>query len=265
MLVFKLFDEAEPVAPVPGEVTPDEGKKESEGQKPESPEDKPEVKPEDKPKDDGKDYKAMHEASEAKLKEFESGVTPKLMKLAEFEKAEEDRKPKEDDDLARIDKRIADVDKQIPLYQQDRLDTTSLEASKDALLIQRKRIIEDKHAQAASAQIRDFRREHKDLKNNDFDAITNIIEDAEAKGQPMGLYAAYEIYDRDRRLAKASDSSAIDKESKDLGGRATGQDGKPVPSDDKGDEGFRKADVDFYTDQLGSKEKALKMLKSFKK
>ena len=264
-MLFKLFDEGDPGGkPASTDDKPDEGKEESKGKKPESPEDKPEIKPEDKPKDDGVDYKALHEASEAKLKEFESGISPKLMKLAEYEKAEESKKPKEDDDLARIDSRIADVDKQIPLYQQDRLDTTSLEASKDALLIQRKRIVEDKHAQAVSAQVATFRKEHKDLKNSDFDALTDIMQDAENKGQSIGLYAAYEIYDRDRRLAKANDSAAIDKENRDLGGRATGQDGKPLPDDKGGDEGFRKADVEFYTDQLGSKEKALKMLKSFK-
>lgn len=262
-MLFKLFDEGDPGGkPASADDKPDEGKKESKDQKPESLEDKPEVKPEDKPKDDGKDYKALHEASEAKLKEFESGVSPKLMKLAEYEKAEEAKKPKEDDDLAKVDEQITATDKEIAIYAQQRLDTTSLKGSKMALELQRKRIIEDKHAQAVSAQVATFRKEHKDLKNNDFDALTDIMQDAENKGQSMGLYAAYEIYSRDLAIAKAKESANIDDETRDLSKKALGQDGKPLP--DKGGGEKQTATQKFYEEQFG-KENADRILKMEKK
>ena len=278
MLLFKLFD----VGDSGGDQNNADDKSDKDNQKPAdgdtgSQDDNRDDKSDDKSdKKDDTDYKAKYEAekkerekAETAHRELQSGSTPKFQRLAELEKAEEDRKPKEDDDLARIDKRIADVDKQIPLYQNNvdemgrpaRLDTTSLEASKDALVIQRKRIIEDKHAQAASAQVANFRKEHKDLKNSDFDALTDIMQEAENKGQPMGLYAAYEIYDRDQRLTKAKESANIDDETRDLGKKALGQDGKPLP--DKGGGEKQTATQKFYEEQYG-KEKAAKMLGSGK-
>lgn len=212
--------------------------------------------------DDGVDYKVKYEAekearekAETQYSKVQSGFTPQLQKLAEFEKAEAARKPQEDDELTIIDKRIADTRQNIALYKADKLDTMTLENDISNFEFQRGQIVERRQSRAANERWDDFEGKHPEF--TDIAGLTKIIKDGARKDEVVGLETAYRIWEKDQEIAKTKESAAIDKDSKDLGNKALGQDGKPLPIKPGGEKSS--ATFTFYKDHYGE-EKARKML-----
>lgn len=254
-MFVRYYNDGDPGgSPASADVDPKKVKKEPDDKKPESPEDKPKDKPEGKPKADDTDYKALHEASEAKLKEFESGVTPKLMKLADYEKADVESKAKtqaaEDDDLVKIDKRIADTKQNIALYKADKLDTMTLENDIENFEFRRKQIISNRALNAVKKEWLDFKDAHPDFK--DYDSLDKIVGDASKRKDSISPQTAFEIWQKDQEIARAKESADIDKENKELGKKAVGEDGKEAPEP----QGKSGTTWEFYKKQYGEKRAA---------
>ena len=187
--------------------------------------------PKEQPKTDDTDWKAKAEFLDRQYKELQSGLTPKLSKLAEYERAAKEREAQQDDELADLDKDLARIDQQIPLYKAENLDTTALDASKRTLLLQRKQIIKDRQNQEGMVKLQNFADDHKGFK--DYDGLTEIISEAKSVGEKIGLVTAYKIWEQNQKLSKASQSAAINAENRDLGKKATSPDGKLPPEPDE--------------------------------
>lgn len=254
-MFVRYYNEGDPGGkPASADVDPEKGKKEPEGKEPESSKDKPKDKPEGKPKVDDTDYKALHEKAIADLKEFESGISPKLMKLADYEKAETERQAKtrtaEDDDLVRIDKRIADTKQNIALYKADKLDTMTLENDIENFEFRRKQIISNRALNAVKKEWLDFEDAHLDFK--DYDGLNKIVAEAAKRKDSISPETAYRIWKQDQEITKAKESADIDKENKELGKKAVGEDGKEAPEV----QGKSGPTWDFYVGQYGEKRAA---------
>lgn len=258
-MFVRYYDEGDPGGkPAPADVDPEKGKKEPEGKEPESSKDKPKDKPEGKPKVDDTDYKALHEKAVADLKEFESGISPKLMKLADYEKVEKERLEKaqatESDDLVKIDEQLTKTEDEIAKCKAEKIDITHLETGKAALLFQRKQVVRDRAVRFEQKKWLDFKDANPEF--TDYAALDKIVNEAAKRGDAISPGSAYIIWGKDQEIAKAKESADIDKDSKDLGDKALGEDGKPIPKkEDKPD-----TTTEFYEKQYG-KEKAAKILK----
>ena len=214
---------------------------------------------------DTTDYKAKLEesekgrlAAENQFKEYQRGTTPKLERLAEIDKVQQ-TKADENDPIIRIDKQIDRNKQEIVRYKAEGIDTTALETGVLTLENQRNQIVSDRQKQTADDRMGNFALKHAEF--TDYAALTKIIVEAKKSGEDMGWNGAYAIWSKDQEIAKMKESAAIDADSKDLGEKALGQDGKPLPDTDKGE--GRKADQEFYVGMFG-KEKATKMLGSKK-
>ena len=178
--------------------------------------------------------KTAREQAEKQFKEYQSGLTPKLQRLAEIEKAEQ-AKAQVPDEVQEFDKDIADVDQLIIAYKNNKdelgnpapVNTKHLELQKRDLERNKARVLreqKDRQFQGKYAQILEA-----DPKFQDFAGVNAIILEYQRKGEEISPLIAYDRYKDRQELAAAKSSSKITAENKQLGDKAQGADGKPAP------------------------------------
>ena len=190
---------------------------------------------------------------EAKYKELQSGLTPKLQRLAQLEKDKltQDKVIEQlagkqptstDESPVNIDEEIRDLDFDIKKYRDAGFKDDSYEVK--GLLKQKRLAVHQKKIEQTNAKLSKsydqndelgkFLATHKDF--DDFDGLATIIAEAEAEGDKLSVNRAYKIWKGDHTEKVASQKSKEALEQKKKSEKAKGADGGEIIEEKTEDE-----------------------------